>query len=331
MASVRRFFVGFFLLMLSQWTLPLVWAQPPVRLPKGQFLTDSIEIGRPFRYALTYRHTPSAEVLFPDTSLNFKPFRVKEVTVSPTETTGEGAKAISRDSAVYTLISFETDSVQLLQVPIRVLNLTDCTTLMSQLDTVFLRSRLTALRSGMATAQSLTLASETQLAPLQQQFNYPLLIEVVAAIGASITLLYLLFGRLARRQWHLFQLRQHHVRFLRDYNRLTRQLNASTVADIANQAVIRWKTYLEELENQPYASLTTPEIAERTGDDRVGDALREADRMIYGNAFSERSPDALRLLRDVAAQAYHRRRNLFQSSEAADAATLPDAANPTLS
>ncbi|MCK8491429.1 hypothetical protein M0L20_06160 [Spirosoma sp. RP8] len=308
-----------------------VWAQPPAkRTLNGQFLDDSIEIGRPFRYAVTYRHVPTAEVLFPDTAVHFLPFRVKEISVFPTQTTGQGPLAVSRDSAVYTLVSFETDSAQLLQVPIRLVNANDCTSLMTQIDTVFLRSKLTLPRSGTAPTQSLTLASETQLARLQQQFNYPVLVEALLVAGALLTLINLLFGRSIRHQWQIYQLYQQHKRFLQEYNRLSQLLSADTAPDMANQAIVIWKTYLESLEKQPYASLTTPEIAERTGDERVADALREADRMIYGGTFSAQSQDALQVLLKVAVQAYHRQRNVLQApAEPPVPVVMSDEANPS--
>lgn len=312
MKSIIRLVVSFCLLTLPlRAQVPLRPLAPPQR-PSGQFLTDSIEIGRPFRFVLTYRHRASAEVLFPDTTRHFLPFRVKQLTIAPTETKGDGPNAISRDSAVYTLISFETDSVQLLQVPIRIVNAADCTVLWTRPDTVFLRSRLTTLISGTATSKNLPLASETQLVRLQQQFNYPLLGEVMAIVGMVVAVVYLLLGRWVGQRWQLYQLYQQHLRFLREYNRLSRLLNADTATDMANQAVMIWKNYLEQLEQKPYASLTSSEIAERLGNDRVADALREADRMIYGGTFSAQSPDALRVLREVAVQIYRWRRSALR-------------------
>lgn len=279
---------------------------PAGSVPIGRFLTDSIEVGRPFQYSLTYYHAPTAEVLFPDTAHQFAPFRVEQIAVFPTLTTGEGQRAISRDSAVYTLLSFETMSAQTLQTGIRLINARDCTLVQSSFDTVWLRSRLltTALNIPLAS----TLATDTTVVPLRQQFNYPVLGVVLIGLASLGVLLYVLFGRAGQRQWRLYRLRVDHARFLREYNRLSRSLNPDTAAETANQSVIVWKAYLEKLERQPYASLTTPEIAERTGDNRVADALREADRMIYGGAFSARSPEALRILADVATQTYHRRR-----------------------
>lgn len=301
-------------------------------LPVGRFLTDSIEIGRPFQYALTYRHPPNVDVLFPDTTQSFVPYRVQQVAVFATKTVGFDQKAVSRDSAVYTLVSFETDSIQLLQVPVQLLNATDCTALMTPVDTVFLRSKLasvnlmTANQSG---PQSLTLATETKLAPLQQQLNYPVLAIGVLITCILIGLFYGLFGRGIRRQWRIFQLNRRHIRFLRDYNRLIRGINAETATEMANQAVVMWKTYLEQLDNQPYASLTTPELAERMNDDRVTNALREADQMIYGGVFSTHSQSALRDLGDIATQIYHRQRVGLQDSVDQNTEVQPDSTEPS--
>lgn len=283
----------------------------PQPTPVGRFLTDSIDIGRPFQYALTYRHPPTAELLFPDTASRFMPYRVQKVALFTTRTTGTGLAAVSVDSAVYTLLSFETDSVQVLRVPIRLINAVDCTDLFTQTDTVFLRSQLQPALGRSTDYSSLTLATETTLAPLQQQFNYPVLALFVAGLTLVVGLLYGVFGRTIQRQWRLYQLNRRHGQFLREFNRFSQGINVGNAADITNQAIISWKTYLEKIEKQPYSSLTTSEIAERVADERVTNALREADRMIYGGAFSAQSVASLRLLSDVATQRYlHRRADL---------------------
>lgn len=314
-------------LLFGGLTLPLR-GQPPAEgsVPIGRFLTDSIDIGRPFQYSLTYDHPPAAEVLFPDTARQFAPFRVQRVAVFPTLTTGEGRRAVSRDSAVYTLLSFETSPFQVLQTDIRLVNARDCTRVRSLPDTVWLRSGLAA--AALTAPLTATLATDTTVVPLRQQLNYPVLGVVLIGVGLLGALLYVLFGQTSQRHWRLYRLRLDHSRFRREYNRLSRSLSPDTAAETANQSVIVWKAYLEKLERQPYASLTTPEIAERTGDSRVADALREADRMIYGGAFSARSPEALRILANVATQTYHRRRaasgaSRLRRSPTADA-PIPD-------
>ncbi|SOD95436.1 hypothetical protein [Spirosoma fluviale] len=301
---VLLFLVGFCLLS------GLCRGQMPPRQfpPTGYFLTDSIEIGRPFRYSLTYHHAPTVDVLFPDTAQFFAPYRVQKVAVFATQTTGDGSKAISRDSAVYTLVSFETDSVQLLRVPVRTINAVDCTAQWTLTDTVFLRSKLAQALPDSLAARSLTLATETSLAPLQQQFNYGALLIGFLGISLVVGALYLLFGNLARQQWRLYVLNRRHARFLREYTQLNERISPLTAAEIANQAVVMWKMYLEQLDPQPYSSLTTSELADRFHDERVTNALRDADQMIYGGTFTAQSQSALLVLSDVATQMYIRSR-----------------------
>lgn len=286
------------------WQLPL----------RGYFLVDSIEIGRPFRYSLTYRHPANVDVLFPDTARYFAPYRVQKVAVFATSTLGTGATAVSRDSAVYTLVSFETDSIQLLRVPVRVVNATDCTAQWTQLDTVFLRSKLPLVLRDSLASQTLRLATDTKLAPLQQQFNYAALAAGFISASLGLGVLYLLFGRLARRQWRIYLLDRRHVRFLGEYTRLSDRLSSFTAAETANEAVVIWKAYLEQLDPQPYMSLTTPELATRLRDERVATALREADRMIYGGTYTPQSQSVLQVLKEVATQMYLQcRTTLIQS------------------
>lgn len=301
--------------------LPLtLQAQSAVRSGQGQrslngkFLTDSIEIGRPFQYSLMCRHLASTDVLFPDTARHFAPFRVQKVAVFATQTMATGAEAISRDSAVYTLVSFETDSLQALRVPVRVIHEADCTARWTQPDTVFLRSKLPtfALTDSARALVAPKLATETDLAPLQQEFNYTALVIGIAAVSLFGAVLYGLFGKTITRRWKLYQLNRRHLRFLTEFNRLSRGINSFTASETANQAVVMWKLYLERLDAQPYTSLTTPELAERINDERIVNALREVDRMIYGGAFSSDSQPALRLLSEVATTIYHRSRDRVQ-------------------
>lgn len=303
---MRHFLRLFALLIVGLFARPLRGQPPAGPMPVGRFLTDSVEIGRPIQYSLTYYHAPTTDVLFPDTARQFAPFRVQQVATFPTLTTPDGRRAISRDSAVYTLVLFETDPAQVLRTSVRLVNAQDCTFIQSSPDTVWLRSRL--LPTDLNAPSALTLATDTTVVPLRQQLNYPVLVAVLVGMGLLAVLLFVLFGRAGQRQWRLYRLRSDHARFLREYNRLSRSLSPDTAAETANQSIIVWKAYLEKLERQPYASLTTPEIAERTGDNRVTDALREADQMIYGGAFSARSPAALRILAEVATQTYHRRK-----------------------
>ncbi len=280
----------------------------PSTLPMGQFLADSVEIGRPFRYALTFRHPIGEDVLFPD-STAFAPFLVREKSFLPTRSDAQ----TSTDSAVYTLVSFETQPQLTLRVPLYILGPGDCTVVFSSIDTVFFRSRLQTARP-----DTLQLATSTQVTPLRQELNYPVLLAVLGAIGLIISVIYALFARTINQQLAFFRLRRQHRSFLREYNRLVRTLSAESATEVANQAVVRWRNYLESLEQQPYSTMTTPEIVERitnrqpglpgvSGED-VEEALKTADRMIYGGTYTNQSGESMQLLRTVAIIIYHQRR-----------------------
>ncbi|ARK11558.1 hypothetical protein [Fibrivirga algicola] len=273
---------------------------PALAQPVGQFIDDTIEVGRPFRYALTVKHRASQDVFYPDTARHFAPFLVQSVAIFPTKTVNK----ISLDSAVYTLVSFEVSRARVLQVPVYMANGADCTALLSSPDTVFLRSRVLATTR----PDTLQLAANAILTPLPQEFNYAYLTVAVGLMGVVAAAIYILFGSLLRQRWERYLLTRDHTRFLRMYNQLTRNLGPESTGDTTNQAIVNWKKYLELLEKKPYTSLTSSEIADRIGDDRLTDALRETDRMIYGGSFTDQSPLALRVLRDVAVTAYQRRR-----------------------
>ncbi|MBO0952790.1 hypothetical protein [Fibrella forsythiae] len=268
--------------------------------PVGQFIDDTIEVGRPFRFALTVRHRSSQDVFYPDTARHFAPFLVQGVAVFPTRTIDQ----TSIDSAVYTLVSFEVSRARVLQVPVYLANGADCTALLSSPDTVFLQSTVLATTR----PDTLQLAADAVLTPLPQEFNYAYLTVAVAAMGVVAAAIYILFGSLLRQRWERYLLARYHARFLAGYNQLTRNLGPESTGDTTNQAIVNWKKYLERLEKKPYTSLTSSEIADRIGDDRLTDALRETDRMIYGGSFTDQSPLALRVLLDVAVAAYQRRR-----------------------
>lgn len=314
----RRFktlFTLFVLAGLIGMRTPVTAQNPaPSTIPVGQFLTDSIEIGRPFRYALSFHHPISEDVLFPD-STAFAPFMVREKSFLPTRSDAQ----ISTDSAVYTLVSFEVQPQLTLRVPLYIVGPADCTVVFSSTDTVFFRSRFQTTRP-----DTLRLQTSTKIAPLRQELNYPVLLVVLGVIGLLAGLIYALFARTINRQLALFRLRQRHLSFLREYNRLIRTLSADSATEVAYQAVVRWRNYLEGLEKQPYSTMTTPEIVERItkresglpgiSEQNVEEALKTADRMIYGGTYTNQSIESMQLLRTVAILIYEQRRvSLLQS------------------
>jgi len=273
------------------------YAQKPI----GRFQTDSIELGRPIDYSLSYHHNPSAEVFFPDTTYNFYPFEIIRRNIFQTLTTN----GVSIDSVIYTLVTFEITKNQKLGLPIYVLSKRDCTMVYSLTDSVFLKEMIKT------SVDSLQLKTDTKLLVLSQQVNYPKILTYILGILGVVLTIYALFGRFIRKQYTLFLFSRRHVDFLANYKKFTR----STLDDVTiGKTLVLWKKHLEWLERRPYTSYTTKEIVSRLPSARLEDALREVDSAIYGGILSTQMPSAMNTLLDKATELYKNRREELAAS-----------------
>jgi hypothetical protein len=273
------------------------YAQKPI----GRFQTDSIELGRPIDYSLSYHHNPSAEVFFPDTTYNFYPFEIIRRNIFQTLTTN----GVSIDSVIYTLVTFEITKNQKLGLPIYVLSKRDCTMVYSLTDSVFLKEMIKT------SVDSLQLKTDTKLLVLSQQVNYPKILTYILGILGVVLTIYALFGRFIRKQYTLFLFSRRHVDFLANYKKFTR----STLDDVTiGKTLVLWKKHLEWLEKRPYTSYTTKEIVSRLPSARLEDALREVDSAIYGGILSTQMPSAMNTLLDKATELYKNRREELAAS-----------------
>lgn len=293
---MRQLLFIFTLLLLSlHFTLPSAAAQRP----NGYFLTDTIEVGKPFKFSLSFRHPPRMEVFFPDTSAAFRPFEVVQLAYFPTKTNASG----SLDSAIYTLISFDLKKYQTLSVPVWTLNNRDCTAVYSEQDTVLLQELISGVKM-----DTLHLDADTQIVPLRNQTNFPLVLLGTFLAMVVGTVIYLFFGESLMRQWELYQMFLHNREFRRSFLRLTRDINGKKGIENAEKVVVLWKIYLQRLERKPYATYTTKEIIDSLPDEQLAEALRSIDGVIYGGVSSRNTADSLNTLRDIANQSYRQKR-----------------------
>src|SRR5687767_4457976 len=100
----------------------------------GGFLSDSLKIGEQTAFYLSARYPSNMTILFPDSTHSFSPFEYQYKEYFLTET----KDGVSRDSAVYFLTTFEVDRVQSLQLPVYVVQPSDCTVVQSRADSVLI-------------------------------------------------------------------------------------------------------------------------------------------------------------------------------------------------
>lgn len=275
-------------------------AQAQTGAPEGRFLRPQVRVGEVIDYELTYRHAPGLNVIFPDSTANYAPFEYVGKTYRPTRT----QQGISLDRTIYHLRTFALDSVQRLSVPVTILQGHDTLTVPTQPAAI----RLVRVVPPAEPGTTPVLRQNTQPVPIEPAFNYPYWLA-----GAGLVLVLLLgvalgFGRRWRQRYQLYKLRKNHLYFLAQYARHVERFNLSRSLSNMERAITLWKNYLTTLENNTINSLTTREIvAHYQNDADVRLALRLADRVIYGNQFSEDDTEtdlAFDLLRNFAERRY---------------------------
>ncbi|UOQ52448.1 hypothetical protein [Hymenobacter cellulosivorans] len=269
--------------------------------PRSRFMRPSTRVGELIDYELSYAHAPSLEVIFPDSTAEFKPFEYVGKTFYPTHT----QRGQSIDRTVYHLRTFALDSVQRLSLPVTILRGNDTVTVTSTGTAVRLLRTATVLG---ASSEAPVLQQNTTPLPVPTQFNYPYWLAGTGALALVLGGFFVGFRRTLRLRYQRYRLRKNHVYFLAQYARHIERFTLSRSLTNMERAITLWKNYLTGLEDNTINSLTTREIvAHYQNDHDVNTALRITDRVIYGNQFSEEEAEtdmAFVLLRDFAERRY---------------------------
>ena len=295
---IKYLIINILLLIIAQKTIAQIPSWTP---PKGKFLSDSVRIGLPVQYALSYRHKATADVFFPDSAYNFTPFEMVKREYFNTVTDQHG----SLDSVIYTLISFEVTPTQELSLPVYVRAKRDCTRVFAPMDYVILSS---IIKSNI-NIDTLSLKKDTRLIPIAQQVNFPLIFLIIIGLLLIIGMVFWFFGKPIRRQISLFNFKRRYDDFRKLFQRLSRGTeDAKKRLENIEKAVVLWKKYIERIENKPFTTFTTKEILDNLKDNRLSDALREIDATVYGGVYSNQTIASLQVLQELAEGLYRERR-----------------------
>ncbi|MBW8050197.1 MAG: hypothetical protein FVQ77_07640 [Cytophagales bacterium] len=281
--------------------------------PKGKFLTDSIKIGEPVHFSLSYTHPRDMELIFPDSNYNFSPFEfIAKKYVSPTKTDS----AASKDSVVYTLISFEIDKIQYLTLPVFLFqdNRDDTVRIFSNIDSVFLKELIKIL------PDTVVLKENTNFQEVALWFNYPRLIIGIGIFLVVAIVIWLIFGKQFRRKYRMYKLKKNYRKFVENFDQMRSDILSGLPAlrkpdnwqagksekDI-EKLIILWKHYLSKLERQHYITFTTKELLKIFKDEVLNQALMDFDKAIYGDKIPDTIEKPLYILQDFAEDRYDRR------------------------
>ncbi|MBX2895882.1 MAG: hypothetical protein KF763_10600 [Cyclobacteriaceae bacterium] len=248
---------------------------------RARFIEDSVRIGVPLRYTLVAEYPSQYQVLFPDSTFNFAPFEFHSKKFIPTKTLNN----LSYDSAIYTLVSFEIDSLQLLSLPVFQVQKRDSLIYTPDVDTVFFSALVAAVPDSLAINQ-LPLKTNTAYNKVSWILNYPVLLIIAGTLLIGAIIIWVVFGKRIRKHFALKNLLKKHSSFLTEFDQTLQKLNSAFHPDVAEKSITLWKKYMEELSAKPYTKYTSKEIRELEKGE-LTQALQAVDKMIYARLQPE--------------------------------------------
>lgn len=258
---------------------------------KGHFEGDTVKLGQPIEFHLTATYPRSVQVLFPDSTFSFAPFEFQKKKFFTTKT----ENGISYDSVIYTLSTYEIDSLQRLALPVFKLQKKDCVVFYSETDTVFFKKLVNAVPDSLAINQ-LPLKTNTAYSPVSWLLNYPLALIIGGSLLLIALIVWIIFGKRIRKYFTVKQLTRSHAAFMNRFEQSVEKVKSSFSPELAESSVLIWKKYMEELSAKPYTKYTSREIRE-TENDELGQTLHSVDRMVYGRVYPE-TFDSFQQLKD---------------------------------
>lgn len=260
------------------------------QLPKGVFLSDSVTIGQPFSFSFSFRHAPDANIIFPDSSYNFAPFELIGMQIFPTSTNKKG----SLDSVIYVFKTFTFQPMFTLSLPVYLA--TDSSVFVSPTDTVWLTQLIDK-----KDISKIGLKSDYTTVGIDQPVDVWKYLQYLLIVASIIGGYYFLLWDFTYRQYLLFVYQIRHRDFIAKFRKFIRDAENPQAV---REAMILWKTHLQELENIPFTTLTTKEIIEAIPNQRLGEALRTMDMTIYGDVQSPQMVFAMSKLLEIANERY---------------------------
>jgi hypothetical protein len=268
---------------------------------RAGFAADSVVVGDEVPFFLSATYPQKLNVVFPDSAFSFMPFEYQRKKFFSTRT----VDSTSYDSTVYYLSTFEVDSVQYLQLPVFVLHPTDCTTVLSNRDSIHLKELVTFPLPDTLKAENLPLLSDTEYRAVDWLLNYPVLLYVGGALIMLVVVGWLLFGKRIRKHFMVKRLLKHHAQFNESFNRNLQKIQQGFSVVIAEHTIGLWKTYMEQLDAKPYTRLTTKETALLLNDSTLSEPLRTIDAAVYGHKTNVLQP--LQQLREYAEKTFQQK------------------------
>ncbi|MBB6461428.1 hypothetical protein [Flammeovirga kamogawensis] len=281
---INLFLVAF--LIFSSATFAQEEKQTP---PYGRFNTDSIMLGQEINYTLRYEHANNQEVLFPDSTYNFTPFELLRKEYFPTRTENN----VSVDCVVYTLSTYEIDSVYELGLPIWVENLEGTDSIFANLDGIFFKDMIPVL------PDSAQLYANVEYLDVEQEFNYPYLLIFLGIVVVIFLIVIIGFGGKIREYFRRKSLEKKYISFVKNYSDHLKE--DMTVANVEESTVL-WKAFIASVTSVQIQAMTSKEAGRALNSTELEARLKVLDRVIYAGQGIDEAKQVLEDLKEWAKQ-----------------------------
>ncbi len=189
--------------------------------------------------------------------------------------------SISYDSVVYYLTSYEIDSIQTFSMPVFVIHGADCTAVFGRRDSIRLKEYIAHVPDSVEAAR-LPLKVNTNYTSVSWLFNYPLASLIIGVLLVALLVVWIIFGKRILRHFRLKRMMKAHNEFMQKFRAAVQAVQKDFSAKDAENALVLWKRYMENLEERPYSKYSSREIVRFFDDKELPVALRKIDRMVYG-------------------------------------------------
>ena len=172
---MRTFFLIFFTISFNSKSQEIKF--------KSYFLEDSIKIGDSISFISTLKYPINIEIIQPDSSYDYKPFEFVGKKIFPSIAKGD----MIYDSTIYTLRTFELDSVQSLLLNSYIISDEDSLIISSKKDSILLISQVEDLKE--------KTKNNTLYEKILSVLNTRKLLIITCIIAATFLTLYLMFRK----------------------------------------------------------------------------------------------------------------------------------------
>lgn len=259
------------------------------KLPYGRFNTDSIMLGQEIQYTLRYEHSPEEEVLFPDSTYNFTPFELLDKEYFSTRTLNN----ISVDCVIYTLSTYDIDSVYELGLPVWRIQQGEKDSVLANLDGLFFKDIIPVL------PDSAQLYATVDYMPVHQEFNYPYLMIFIGVLIVLALIVVIGFGGKIKEYYRKKKLLSRYDQFLQSYTfHIEGEMSVSNI----EESVVLWKSFMASVIGIPMQAMTSKEAGNALHSKELEGQLKILDRVIYAGQGIEEAQSVLQELKEWAKQ-----------------------------